>query len=126
MPPFDLPQQWREGRLGCVEAGQEGGVAGVLGEDAGELRKVHLDERPLLTATPLGDVLELRPGGSWTATNAAALERLSDAVAQQLERSNTVRLDMADVRELDTFGAWLLEKCHGVQRRLVTGLMSRA
>ena len=65
---------------------------------------------PLLTATPLDDVLELRPGGSWTATNAAALERLSDAVAQQLDRSNTVRLDMVDVRELDTLGAWLLEK----------------
>ena len=40
----------------------------------------------------------------------AALERLSDAVAPQLDRSETVRLDMAEVRELDTLGAWLLEK----------------
>ena len=65
---------------------------------------------PLLTATPLDDVLELRPGGSWIAANAAALEQLSDGVAPQLDQSATVRVDMADVRELDTLGAWLLEK----------------
>jgi phospholipid/cholesterol/gamma-HCH transport system permease protein len=65
---------------------------------------------PLLTVTATGDVLELRPGGCWIAANAAALERLSDAVARQLERSSTVKLDMTEVRELDTLGAWLLEK----------------
>ena len=65
---------------------------------------------PLLTATATGDVLELRPGGSWIAANVATLERLSDAVAPQLDRSRTVKLDMAEVRELDTLGAWLLEK----------------
>jgi len=64
----------------------------------------------LLTATPSGDVLELRPGGSWTAVNVTTLEALSDAVSAQLDRSKTVRLDMAEVRELDTLGAWLLEK----------------
>jgi phospholipid/cholesterol/gamma-HCH transport system permease protein len=65
---------------------------------------------PLLTATPSGDVLELRPRGSWIAANVTALEALSDAVAPQLDRSKTVKLDMAGVRELDTLGAWLLEK----------------
>jgi phospholipid/cholesterol/gamma-HCH transport system permease protein len=65
---------------------------------------------PLLTATPSGDVLELRPGGSWIAANVTTLEALSDAVAPQLDRSKTVKLDMAGVRELDTLGAWLLEK----------------
>jgi phospholipid/cholesterol/gamma-HCH transport system permease protein len=65
---------------------------------------------PLLSATPSGDVLELRPGGSWTAANVTSLEALSGAVAEQLDRSNAVKLDMADVRELDTLGAWLLEK----------------
>ena len=65
---------------------------------------------PLLTATATGDVLELRPGGSWIAANVATLERLSDAVAPQLDRSGTVKLDMAELRELDTLGAWLLEK----------------
>jgi len=65
---------------------------------------------PELTATPSGGVLELRPAGSWTATNVTTLEALSDAVAPQLDRSKTVKLDMAGVRELDTLGAWLLEK----------------
>ena len=65
---------------------------------------------PLLTATPSGDMLELRPGGSWTAANAATLERLSNGVAPQLDRAGAVKVDMAGVRELDTLGAWLLEK----------------
>ncbi len=65
---------------------------------------------PLLTATPSGDVLELHPGGSWTAANVTTLEALSDGVADQLERSKAVKVDMAGVRELDTLGAWLLEK----------------
>src|SRR6185312_16732296 len=71
---------------------------------------IILATAPLLTATATGDVLELRPGGSWIAANGATLERLSDAVAPQLDRSGTVKLDMAEVRELDTLGAWLLEK----------------
>jgi phospholipid/cholesterol/gamma-HCH transport system permease protein len=65
---------------------------------------------PLLTATPSGDVLELRPAGSWTATNVTALEALSDAITLQLDQSKAVRVDMAEVRELDTLGAWLLER----------------
>jgi phospholipid/cholesterol/gamma-HCH transport system permease protein len=65
---------------------------------------------PHLTATPSGDVLELRPGGSWTAANVKTLEALFGSVAAQLDQSKTVRLDLAGVRELDTLGAWLLEK----------------
>ncbi len=65
---------------------------------------------PQLTATASGDVLELRPGGSWIAANVATLETLSGAVTAELDRSKTVRIDMAGVRELDTLGAWLLEK----------------
>jgi phospholipid/cholesterol/gamma-HCH transport system permease protein len=64
---------------------------------------------PELTATLSGDVLELRPAGSWTA-NVTTLETLSDEVVPQLGRSNAVKLDLAGVRELDTLGAWLLEK----------------
>jgi hypothetical protein len=59
---------------------------------------------PLLTATPSGDLLELRPSGSWTAANVATLETLSDTVTAQLDRSETIRVDMTEVRELDTLG----------------------
>jgi phospholipid/cholesterol/gamma-HCH transport system permease protein len=72
---------------------------------------------PLLAAMPSGDLLELRPSGSWTAANVAVLERLADAVTPQLDRSNLVRVDMAEVRELDTLGAWMLEK---LSRRAVS------
>ena len=62
-------------------------------------------------------MLELRPGGSWTAANVTLLEALSDGVAGQFGRSKTVKVDMADVRELDTLGAWLLEK---ISRRAIS------
>jgi phospholipid/cholesterol/gamma-HCH transport system permease protein len=69
-----------------------------------------LANAPQLTVTASGDVLELRPGGSWTAANVATLEALSGDVTAEIDRSRAVRLDMAGVRELDTLGAWLLEK----------------
>jgi phospholipid/cholesterol/gamma-HCH transport system permease protein len=69
-----------------------------------------LTTAPLLTATATGDVLELRPGGSWIAANAAALEQLSDAMAPQIDQSVIIKVDMAQVGKLDTLGAWLLEK----------------
>ena len=65
---------------------------------------------PLLTAVSSGDALELRPAGSWTASNATVLEQLSKDVLTQLDRAAAVRVDFAGVRELDTLGAWLLEK----------------
>jgi phospholipid/cholesterol/gamma-HCH transport system permease protein len=65
---------------------------------------------PLLTATPSGDVLELRLGGSWTAANVTTLEALSGAVTPQVDQAITLKVDMTGVRELDTLGAWLLEK----------------
>jgi len=72
---------------------------------------------PQLSATPTGDVLELRPSGSWIAANGATLETLSDAVMAQLDRSKTVKVDMAGIRELDTIGAWLIEK---ISRRAIS------
>ncbi|SDS52325.1 ABC transporter permease [Bradyrhizobium canariense] len=65
---------------------------------------------PQLTAKLTGDTLELHPGGAWIAANGATLEALSNAVAAQLDSSKAVNLDMSGVRELDTLGAWLLEK----------------
>jgi len=70
-----------------------------------------------LTATPSGDALELRPTGSWTVANAATLERLASGVMAQLDQAAAVKLDMAGVEELDTLGAWLLEK---MSRRAVS------
>jgi phospholipid/cholesterol/gamma-HCH transport system permease protein len=69
-----------------------------------------LASTPLLTATPIGDGLELRPGGSWTAANVQSLETLSEGVMSEVDRSKAIKLNMDRLGELDTLGAWLLEK----------------
>jgi phospholipid/cholesterol/gamma-HCH transport system permease protein len=69
-----------------------------------------LISEPVLTATPSGNQLELNPGGAWVAANVASLERLTEAVAPELDRSSSLRVDMTGVKDLDTLGAWLLEK----------------
>ncbi|MGH6792934.1 MAG: ABC transporter permease, partial [Methyloceanibacter sp.] len=61
----------------------------------------------LLTSKLQGERLELAAGGSWTAPNANELESLVDSVAGDALKAKTVSIDMAGVREFDTFGAWL-------------------
>jgi phospholipid/cholesterol/gamma-HCH transport system permease protein len=65
---------------------------------------------PLLNAVNVGDTLELRPTGSWTVINGNLLESLFNAVAPQLADAKRLRVDLAGVLEIDTLGAWLLEK----------------
>jgi phospholipid/cholesterol/gamma-HCH transport system permease protein len=69
-----------------------------------------LGTQPLLAAGAAGDLLELRPSGSWTAVNVTVLERLTNSVVPEIDRSKAVKVDMKEVQELDTLGAWLLEK----------------
>jgi phospholipid/cholesterol/gamma-HCH transport system permease protein len=73
---------------------------------------------PLLIASASGDELELRPTGSWTVVNAATLEQLSASIAPQLARARSVTVNMSGVRELDTLGAWLIER---LSRHLAIG-----
>jgi phospholipid/cholesterol/gamma-HCH transport system permease protein len=70
---------------------------------------------PLLTARPVGDLVELQVGGSWIAANVSGLEGLSDAAGEDIGEAKNVVVDMAGICELDTLGAWLLEK---MSRRL--------
>ncbi|KJC48712.1 ABC transporter permease [Bradyrhizobium sp. LTSP885] len=69
-----------------------------------------MSTRPLLGAATQDETLVLRPGGSWTAANAATLEHLVNRVSPQVRETQKLKIDMADVRELDTLGAWLLER----------------
>ncbi|WP_309943593.1 ABC transporter permease [Tardiphaga robiniae] len=73
---------------------------------------------PLLIASASGDALELRPTGSWTVVNAATLEQLSASIAPQIARARLVTVNMSGVRELDTLGAWLIER---LSRHLASG-----
>jgi phospholipid/cholesterol/gamma-HCH transport system permease protein len=69
-----------------------------------------LSSAPLLGEVTHGDTLELIPSGSWTAGHATVLENLFDVVSPAIQRTKGLKIDMAGVRELDTLGAWLLEK----------------
>lgn len=64
----------------------------------------------LLTARFEDGRLELAGRGSWTAPHANELEALVDGVAADAAKAKSVSIDMRDVAELDTFGAWLLER----------------
>jgi len=64
----------------------------------------------LLTRRLEGERLELAAAGSWTAAHAGELETLVDGAAADASKAKTVSIDMAGVREFDTFGAWLLER----------------
>jgi phospholipid/cholesterol/gamma-HCH transport system permease protein len=75
-----------------------------------EKGRIVLGTRPLLAAGVSGDQLELHPSGSWTAANVTALESLTNSVMPEIDRSKAVKMDMKEVQELDTLGAWLLEK----------------
>ncbi|WP_295849756.1 MlaE family lipid ABC transporter permease subunit [Tardiphaga sp.] len=65
---------------------------------------------PLLAARSTGGALELAPSGSWTAAHVVVMESLFEAIATRLEQATALRIDLTGVGELDTLGAWLLEK----------------
>ena len=76
----------------------------------------------LLRTTQTGGQLELAAGGSWTSGSADEIERLVDEIIRQKPRIATI--DLGNVRELDTFGAWLVERLvrgvrDGTEARLV-------
>jgi len=64
---------------------------------------------PILTAAQVAGRLELAAGGSWTAVHASALESLLES-APLGPGARPVSVDLTAIGELDTFGAWLLER----------------
>jgi phospholipid/cholesterol/gamma-HCH transport system permease protein len=69
-----------------------------------------LNSVPLLGAATQGETLVLSPGGAWTAAHATTLEGLIDLASPRVHHAQSLKIDLADLRELDTLGAWLLEK----------------
>jgi phospholipid/cholesterol/gamma-HCH transport system permease protein len=54
--------------------------------------------------------LDMAASGSWTLAHTEILERQIEAIAPEVGRATAVSIDLAGVRELDTLGAWLLER----------------
>jgi len=82
-----------------------------------------LNGEPLLSSEVNGEQLDIAAAGAWTADNARDLEPLIDAVAQEEASVSSVAIDMRDVRELDTYGAWLLERL--IRERAARGQETR-
>ena len=89
-----------------------------------------MTEQALLTGHAHGERLQLAASGDWTADNAAALEQIVDATAPAEAQVRSVDIDMRNIRRLDTYGAWLLERLvqgatdNGAQARVI-GLPER-
>jgi phospholipid/cholesterol/gamma-HCH transport system permease protein len=73
---------------------------------------------PKLNCTVTGEWLELTPVGSWTTAQSDALQERVTAVMPQVSTARKLAINMSGVRELDTLGAWLLE-------RLIRGCIDR-
>jgi phospholipid/cholesterol/gamma-HCH transport system permease protein len=64
----------------------------------------------LITSVMNADRLELVATGSWTVANAACLASLVDVASRDAARARSITIDMTSVEQLDTLGAWLLER----------------
>jgi phospholipid/cholesterol/gamma-HCH transport system permease protein len=69
-----------------------------------------LKSAPSLIHTIQGHALQLEAAGTWTAATAGAIELLNTAPFHQAPILKTVAINVAAVEELDTYGAWLLER----------------
>jgi phospholipid/cholesterol/gamma-HCH transport system permease protein len=69
-----------------------------------------MTSEPLLTRRVTPDRLVLAAAGPWTAAHAERLERMVEEAARDGGGASQVAIDMAAVCELDTLGAWLLER----------------
>lgn len=77
-----------------------------------------MSSEPILSGTASGKRIEFSAAGQWTAAHAKALELLVDAAERRVSGHATVIIDAAAVTEMDTLGAWLLER---LTRTAVTG-----
>jgi phospholipid/cholesterol/gamma-HCH transport system permease protein len=65
---------------------------------------------PLLTPTLTTERLLLAAAGPWTAAHAERLEQLTGEAARAGRDAPRIAIDLAAVEDLDTVGAWLLER----------------
>jgi phospholipid/cholesterol/gamma-HCH transport system permease protein len=79
----------------------------------------------MLTSKRSGEHLVLTAAGAWTAVHANDLEPLVEAQARSSQPVRSVEIDVAGIQNLDTFGAWLVERlarawsARGIEARIV-------
>jgi phospholipid/cholesterol/gamma-HCH transport system permease protein len=65
---------------------------------------------PTLEQVIYPDGIALRAGGAWTAHHASDLEQMVGKAEQMAEGRRGVLIDVTRVSQLDTFGAWFIER----------------
>ena len=70
-----------------------------------------------LAAAAEGDHVALAVSGAWTVERAAELERLIEDATRRHAGARSIDIDLAGLEQLDTFGAWLIER---LKRSFVT------
>jgi phospholipid/cholesterol/gamma-HCH transport system permease protein len=73
-------------------------------------RGIVSQEDEILKSRRQGDRLLLTPVGPWTAVHAHDLEPAIEAQASSNQPARAVDIDLSQVKPLDTFGAWLIER----------------
>lgn len=91
------------------------------------LHDAEMSVAPILDFTINNERLQFVAAGSWTAAHSEAIERLVSVAAQRMPAARGAALDLSGLRNLDTLGAWMLERflraCKGRgQAATVTGL----
>jgi len=69
-----------------------------------------MSEAPHLTSRVQGDRLELAAAGAWTNAHIEHMERAVAASAADIGKARALSVEIGAVQELDTAGAWLLER----------------
>src|SRR6185503_8819640 len=77
-----------------------------------------MSQEPVLSSRINAERLDFTAAGSWTTAHSGALEHLVDEAVAQVAGGSGMTVNMAGVQELDTLGAWLLE-------RLIRGFRER-
>jgi phospholipid/cholesterol/gamma-HCH transport system permease protein len=69
-----------------------------------------VDAKPALDQAAYADGLSLRASGPWTARNAPTLEQIVLVAEKLTIGKGSVLIDVSRVSNLDTFGAWFIER----------------
>ena len=69
-----------------------------------------MEQEDILRSRQQGDRLVLTAVGAWTAVHAQYLEPAIEAKSTSSQPVRAVDIDLSQVKPLDTFGAWLIER----------------
>jgi phospholipid/cholesterol/gamma-HCH transport system permease protein len=83
----------------------------------GEHKALLMPQTPRFASERVGEAVRLALSGAWTAVGGHELETAADGLALSAATARRAIFDLSDVEQLDTAGAWLIER---TRRRAMT------